>query len=114
MSRFAIALGLALSLSACRSAEKPAEPPPRKEVGLEAFSPLVGLTVEEAEKWLREHPTPNPENRDVGLRPGLANAVIVRPIEIDGESLVVTDDLKADRVNVRIEKGRIKSVDNVY
>jgi hypothetical protein len=77
------------------------------------FSPLLGLSPERAEEWLKAHPTPCPGNPRLGLGPQAINVVFVRPTMVDGQGVAVTADLRSDRVNVVVEHGLITSIDEV-
>jgi hypothetical protein len=95
------------------SGDAPTDPLPKQANRLAAFSPIVGLSVEKAVQWLKDHPTPCPGNPKVALRASSDSVTEVRPIRIDGEGQVVTDDLRL-RVNVIVEHGVITSLDDIY
>jgi hypothetical protein len=75
---------------------------------LAGFAPLLGVSVEQATKWLAEHPTPCPGNERVVLKPDPnVKVTVVRVVFLDGQGLAVLADLRANRINVSVEKGVI-------
>lgn len=95
--------------------QPPAEQPPAGQqpaagaipAGLEAFQPVLGKRLEEAEAWLQANPTTAASDPSTPV-------VSVRPIRIDGEELARTMDLRGDRLNVIVENGVITGIDGVY
>lgn len=74
--------------------------------GLEALQPLLGKTPAEAEEWLKANRVTMASHPDTPV-------LTVRPVRIDGQDQAVTMDLRADRVNVVVEKGVISAIDSV-
>lgn len=73
----------------------------------EPFQPLLGKTLAEAEAWLKAHTVRAPADGKTRVR-------AVRPIRIDGEPQLVSEDHRKDRVNVAVEAGKISAIDGVY
>lgn len=97
----------ATSQSPAPSQAPPAAENPSSEAevpkGLEAFRPLIGLSVEAAEQWLKENPTPNPDMPTIMISE-------VRAEVVDGEGQIVTMDLSGTRLNVSVDKGLISEL----
>ena len=61
---------------------------------------LVGLTQEEAEKFLDDNEVIQDDQR----------IIVVRVVAEDGEEFMTTMDFREDRVNVEVENGKITKV----
>lgn len=70
---------------------------------LRPLFPLVGLTLDQAEDWIKK-------NR---VKVGMDFIDMIRPTVIDGRNQMVTMDMRTERLNVTLEKGKIVELRDV-
>lgn len=79
----------------------------RKNMGeMKVFFPLIGKTLDEGKKWLEENQITSPVHSYYKIK-------WIRGLN-DSRFTGITMDYQVERLNVRLEDGKISSIDGVY